>query len=208
MLEYSANQFRWSNDFQTENYLLGSTRFDLWNGRFSVFVDAAKVARWVYMNESAVPVQATGHVSLLKSGLQWNETWRKWNFSLCMLHASTGGASVRYPKWSYWSKVYYKASFFKKALKAEVGLSAYGTDAFEAMGFMPITGERFLQSGFSCGGDPVIDAFFHAGIGCATLSLVVQRVNDGIFGGEYFVVPGYPAPPRTFKFVLRWRLFN
>lgn len=207
-LEYSANQFRWLNDFLKENYVSGSTRFDFWKGRFSFSVDAVQVARWVYMNESAVPVQATERVSILKSSLLFSETWRNWNFSFSLLHASLSGAPVRYPEWSYWSKVSYKASFFKKALKSEVGLSAYGTDAFEAMGFMPITGERFLQSGFRSGGAPVIDAFFHAGIGSATLSLVVQRVNDGIFGGEYFVVPGYPAPPRTFKFVLRWRLFN
>lgn len=207
-LEYSANQFRWSNDFRKENYLSGSTRLDFWKGRLSFSVDAVKVARWVYMDESALPVQAADNVSLLKSDLQWTETWKRWNFSFSLLHATMRGTPVRYPEWSYWSKVSYKASFFKKALKSEVGFLAYGTDAFDAMGFMPMTGERFLQSGFRSGGAPVIDAFFHAGIGSATLSLVVQRVNDGVFGGQYFLAPGYPAPPRTFKFMLRWRLLN
>lgn len=206
--DYAANQIHWSNEFDKENYLLASGRFEFLNGRVAAYIDAARVDDWVYMNEAAIPVQADNAVALLKSGLEWKGEWRKWQFSVMMVHAARKGDQVRFPDWSAWSRISYKAAFFKKALKAEVGVAVYGTQAYDAMGFMPLTGERYLINGFRTGGVPVLDAFFHAGIGRATLSFVVQRVNDGLFGDEYYVAPGYPAPPRTLKFVMRWLLFN
>lgn len=206
--DFKSNQFQWSNDFVKEDYLQAFGRLDFWDGRISTHVDAQRVNDWVYLNESAIPVQSVEAVSLIKSGLTLNSAWRKWQFSLRVNHAAKSGVALRYPRWSAWSRLAYKAAFFKKALKAEIGCVAYGTQDYEALAFMPITGQFYLQSGFNSGGEPVLDAFIHAAIGKATLSLVVQRLNDGLLGGEYYLAPGYPAPPRTLKFVLRWMLFN
>lgn len=208
MSEYNSNQFRWSNDFVKENYTKVFGRLDMWQGRVSAYIDAERAVHWVYMNDVAVPVQSEDAVALVKSGLQVNSKWRNWRFSFSMLHALKEGDQLRYPVFSGWSRIAYKAAFFKKALKAEVGCAAYGIQSYDAMAFMPITGLFYTQSGLNSGGAPVVDFFFHAGIGKATLSLVVQRLNDGLFGSDYYLAPGYPAPPRTLKFVLRWRLYN
>lgn len=206
--EYNSNQFRWSNDFTKENYMKVAGRFDMWKGKVSAYVDAERVAHWVYLNDVAVPVQSEDAVSLVKSGLLVNSAWRNWRFSFSVVHAMKEGEQVRYPTFSGWSRIAYKAAFFKKGLKAELGCTAYGTQSYEAMAFMPITGMSYLQSESTSGGSPAVDFFFHAGIGKATLSFVVQRLNDGLFGFDYYLAPGYPAPPRTLKFVLRWRLYN
>lgn len=206
--EYASNQFRWSNEFSKETYSRVVGRLDFWNGVLSACVDAQQVNDWVFLDETAVPVQSGEAVSLVKSGIALNSGWRKWRFAFRVIHAAKNGSALRYPEWSAWSRVSYKAAFFKKALKAEVGCTVYGTAEYEAMSFMPLTGQTYLQSGLVSGGAPVVDAFFHAGLGKATLSLVVQRLNDGLFGMNYYLAPGYPAPPRTLKFVLRWRLFN
>ena len=74
---------------------------------------------------------------------------------------------------------------------------------------MPATGLFYLQDQQQiAGGQPVLDVFFHAGMGRATLSLMLQRVNDGWWGGENGLAAFYPVPPRTLKFGLRWLLYN
>jgi hypothetical protein len=81
-------------------------------------------------------------------------------------------------------------------------------DEWKGYAFMPATGAQYLQSDQLIGGSPVVDVFFNADLGRATLTLMMQRINNSWFGGENYVAPGYPAPPTTLKFGLFWKLFN
>jgi hypothetical protein len=73
---------------------------------------------------------------------------------------------------------------------------------------MPASGQVFLQAEQFAGGQPVMDVFVNADIGRATITFMMQRVNDGWWGGENYILAAYPVPPRTLKFGIIWPLFN
>lgn len=207
-LSYRSNHFVWNNEFQPERMVQGTAALSLLSNRFTLAVHHQSIRNWIYTDESARPVQLGNAVSNIAADARIKLEHEHWRFKLDLRYNQVDDARLRVPEWSARLRVSRAGVLFKGALKAECGISAYGTSAYNALGYMPATGLFFLQEDQTAGGEPVLDVFFHAGMGRATLTLLLQRVNDGWWGGENRLAAFYPVPPRTLKFGLRWLLYN
>ncbi|MFN5356401.1 MAG: putative porin [Bacteroidota bacterium] len=207
-LNYRSNHFVWNNTFLPEGLIQGSVALSMLSNSLTLAVHHQSIRNWIYTDETARPAQLGNSASNFAADALVKLERQHWRFRLELRHNQVDDARLRLPEWSARLRVSRAGVLFKGALKAECGVSAYGTSAYKALGYMPATGLFFLQDDQAAGGEPVLDLFFHAGMGRATLTLLVQRVNDGWWGGENRLAAYYPVPPRTLKFGLRWLLYN
>lgn len=205
---YRSNHFQWDNDFRKEKYLSLAANLQFFNDMLSVSYRPLLLQNYVWYNENAAPRQSPESYLIHRVHLSVNKVVRKWRFSLMARYARTDAGFIRIPEWSGWLRCSFTSRFFNKALKAELGASAYGSSAVKGYAFMPATAVFHLQNETNTGGVPLLDVFVNAGIGKATLSLTYQRLSNLFMKSEYFLAPGYPGAPATLKFSVFWPLFN
>jgi hypothetical protein len=208
MSRYHSNHFVWENDFAAEEIKSAKASLDMLNGALTLYSSYSVSENWVYADSNARPAQSMESLSLLSSGMKVVQKGKHWKVELALMYQKPDDERVRVPEWSGKIRIARRDEWFRHALKAEYGFSLYGVSDYTGLAYMPATGLLYLQSTERMGGQPVADFFFHAGMGRATLTLMVQRFNDGWWGGENRLAAGYPVPPRTIKFGLRWLLLN
>lgn len=207
-LSYSSNHFLWSNTFRKEGLRYFKSSVSFFKDRFYFFSNFYQWDSKVYFDPNAIPVQAVGLTSVVENGLKLDLVLKKWRCIALARNTMPSENFIRIPEFGGYARVSFRDRFFKKALLAEFGSSVYAVSAWKGLSFMPATGASYLQSIQTVGGVPVIDVFVNADIGRATLSFMMQNMNDRFLGGENYIAPAYPSPPRTFKFSLHWRLYN
>ncbi|MBK9638401.1 MAG: hypothetical protein IPO63_11520 [Bacteroidetes bacterium] len=207
-LFYVSNHFIWNNDFEKEKFIWVKPSIGFLNDRLVFYSQVSQVNNYVYFNDDALPQQRNEDVEILFSGVKMDLTIRHWRLLGDFKSMNSSKGYVRLPDWGAYARFSYRDRFFKKALLAEFGISIATTAEWKGYAFMPATGALYLQSNELVGGSPSMDLFLNADIGRATLTLMLQRINNKWFGGENYVAPSYPAPPNTLKFGVLWKLYN
>ena len=205
---YSSNHFRWNNDFQKEKFSWLHANFSFANNAIQVYGQLTNVEHLVYFNNLSLPLQSESSSQIIMAGVKLDYCLKKWRVVGDARWMYSSKEIIRVPEFGGYLRFSFRDRFFKNALFAEFGTSFYGLSEWKSYAFMPATGISYLQSSEITGGAPTLDLFVNADIGRATLTIMLQRVNDGLFGGENYIAPGYPAPPRTLKFGVLWKLFN
>lgn len=205
---YISNHFIWNNNFKKEKFAWVKPSVGFLNNRFTLFTQLTQIENYIYFNDRALPEQGSENVEVLSAGFQMDVMFRHWRIvgEIRSMEASKG--YVRLPEWGAYGRCSYRSRFFKKALLAEFGLSLTTSDEWKGYAFMPATGAQYLQSDQLIGGSPSMDVFLNADLGRASLTFMLQRINNKWFGGENYIAPGYPAPPNTLKFGVFWKLYN
>jgi hypothetical protein len=204
-----SNHFIWNNNFENvENQQITSEATFL-NSRLCIFGKFQYAKKAIYLNDDVVPIQSTGNVNVSEYGLKWNFLfWKKIGFSGQVTSMNSSKDFIRLPRLSTYSRISYKNHFFKNALLAEIGFAAIYKEAYFGNAYMPALGMYYLQNSVKVDGHPYLHFFANFTIGSAQLFLKVEHWNNGLFGGNSFAGPYYPAPPRTLKFGLIWTLRN
>ncbi len=205
---YSSNHFRWSNDFVKEKMVYLKASMSLFENIVKVYAGHYAMDNAVYYGTLAKPLQAMKSAKIIESGINIDVKIKKWRLIGEYRYSSASRHFIRLPQSGLYGRFSFRDRFFKKALLAEMGISICAYSSWTAYAFMPATGAFYLQPSLQAGGAPSFDVFVNADIGRATLTLMMQKINDGLFGGENYVAASYPSPPRTIKFALRWRLYN
>ncbi|MBL7923202.1 MAG: hypothetical protein JNL88_03300 [Bacteroidia bacterium] len=205
---YRSNHFAWENEFGKENFTWLKSSLGLFGNRLSFSMQWTEVMNYVYLNDRARPVQAPDKVKVLDAYMKSDVSFRKWRLMADVQWMNSDRGYIRIPEFGVYGRLSFRDHFFKKALFAEFGMAYYTRSAWKAYAFMPATGMNYLQSGQWVADSPVLDVFVNAVIGRATLTFMMQRLNDGMFGGENYLARGYPAAPKTIKFGLLWKLYN
>lgn len=205
---YSSNNFIWSNSFEKEKTYWAKASLSFIENQLTIMSGIYKFQNAIYFDETALPVQAEKSAALTVAGINLDISISKWRFLSILRYSNSSEDFIRVPEWGAYARVSFRDRFFKKALLAEFGSSIYSSAEWSAYAFMPATGVMHLQSSQFAGGAPTLDLFFNADIGRATLTFMLQRLNNRFFGDENYIAAGFPAPPRTFKFCVNWRLYN
>jgi hypothetical protein len=205
---FLSNHFEWSNEFQKERSVWLKPQVYLLRNKLKLSHTVMHMVDAVYYGYDATPLQSADAVRVHSTSLVSDIPLRKWRWMARIDYNNVDRGFLRLPEWSIYSRFSYRDFFFKKALFAELGVAVYKQAAYKSYGFMPANGQVFLQAEQFAGGQPVMDVFVNADIGRATITFMMQRVNDGWWGGENYILASYPVPPRTLKFGILWPLFN
>ncbi len=90
----------------------------------------------------------------------------------------------------------------------QIGGEAMIHTQYNAMNYMPATGRYFNQSESETGNYPFINVFLNLKIKRTRIFMMVDHLNSGWTGYEYFLVPNYPLNIRMFRYGIAWTFYD
>jgi hypothetical protein len=73
---------------------------------------------------------------------------------------------------------------------------------------MPATGRFYMQDRIETGNYPFVNVFMNLKIRRTRLFLMLDHVNAGLTGYDYFMIPSYPMNVRMFRYGLAWTFYD
>lgn len=213
---FISNHFEWRNSFSKENV----TRFDVSlkipHIGFEATASQSILGNKVYYGADALPVQASGVVSVtgvsLREDLRIGVGKRTNSINLnhrAMLQWSTDQSVVPVPMVAAYLSYFYEFSVVKDVLRLQVGVDGRANTRYYATGYNPGVGQFYNQREKEFGEYIWMDVFVTAKWKRMRIILKVQHLNQNWFGTRnYFGVLHYPMNARVFKFGLSWNFYD
>jgi outer membrane cobalamin receptor len=105
--------------------------------------------------------------------------------------------------------IFLRDSIFKNSLPIETGFHIYYSSEYIPYAYNPEISSFYLQANPKVGGYPLIDFFLEFKVkNRAKISFRVDHLNEGFTGSNYYSIPGYLIPGRTFRLSINWRFFD
>ncbi|NVK05436.1 MAG: hypothetical protein HWD92_11455 [Flavobacteriia bacterium] len=208
--EWYANDFIWSNDFQSTFYqkLGGTLRYSRYA---SLSVNLQNWSRPIYYNQSSLPTQLDGTVQLVQSELDLRVPVLSWLTitSRTTLQLTSGPEDVlRLPTLVNRSGIFAEWEIAGGALKAYTGVEALSFSSYQANRYNPATGTFYLQDERSIGNFLYLNGVAGFKISSAQIYVIAENAAEGLLNRAYFAAPYYPLADRTIHLGVRWRFFN
>jgi hypothetical protein len=210
---WGSNNFAWEFDHKREFRLMAGSSL-LWPDlRLSLKFNYAIVDNFIRMGEGAIPAQFEGGLSVI--ALTARKEFVVWKLHLSntvLLQQSTNSEVLDLPLVTARSTFFIDHLFRFGATGGELGFQL-GAEAmihtpYYALGYMPATGRYFSQTESATGNYPYINAFLNLKVKRTRFFIMVDHLNSGLTGYEYFLVPGYPLNIRMIKYGLAWTFYD
>lgn len=201
-----SNHFKWENAFsqQTTFSLLSSYEHRFFKTGFNVYT----LTDYVYLDETAHPVKASGSVAITQL---WAFTNIKWHHFETQIYGGLQTSSKSYinlPQLSGRATLSYTRPLFKKALYFQGGVTAMYNTPYYADAYMPSLRAFYVQDDKEIGGYPYIDAFINIRVKRARMFLMMKHLNSGFMDYTYFLIPGHPMPDSGLRFGISWAFYD
>jgi hypothetical protein len=121
--------------------------------------------------------------------------------------------TIEVPNFITFNKIYFKGKIFKKQLVFDAGINLLYYSSFYAKAYNPALDKFYVQEKQKVGNYPILDVFAEFYLkNNFSFFVTVTHVNSGLFkkeiGKNYLATTSYPLQDRSFKFGLKWRLFD
>lgn len=210
---YHSNNFVWENDFEKVFETKVSARYTN-PGRF---LDASfnyfLTDNHLYFDTSAIPAQINELTSILSFYI--SKEFHLWKFHFLnkvLLQKTDHQDQIRLPFISIYNSTYFEHNFYFKLtggnLLVQLGFDVYYNTPYYAMAYMPATGQFYNQDQKELGNYPYFDVFLNFKLKRTRFFLMLDHVNSGLTGDNYFSVLHYPLNQRTLKFGLSWTFYD
>ncbi len=206
---YDGNNFRWKNNFVSIKTSKIVFSYEL--EKYHLLLQAARtlVSDYVYLNVSASPSQYSKTVIIDQLKVVKNFNYRYWHFdNTIIFQQSDKKGIIPVPSIVSEQSLYFRRSYFNKAILIAFGLSLSYNSSYYANEFMPSIGMFRLQNTTETGGYPRFDLFINSEIKTARIFLKFENIADDLFQNSYYLTPHYPMPGRVLKFGVIWRFFD
>lgn len=120
---------------------------------------------------------------------------------------------IEIPNFITFNKLYFKGKLFKKQLAFDAGINVLYYTSFYAKAYNPALDIFYVQDNQEVGNYPILDIFAEFYLkNSFSFFATATHVNSGLFkkelGKNYLATTNYPIQDRSFKFGLKWRLFD
>jgi hypothetical protein len=210
---WGSNNFVWENDFSKEVRLLAGgdirmPRLNLW-----LSADYALLTDHIFFGRDAQPRQYDGAISILT--LRADNELKFWKFRFrnrVLVQTSSHADIVPLPLLTAKSslRLYHEFRFKSTGgrLESSLGAEVLWNSPWYAPSYMPATGVFYVQDITSAGNYPYLSLFLNLKLKRTRGFIAFDHVNQGFSGYNYFMVPGYPMPVRTFRYGVAWTFYN
>lgn len=168
------------------------------------------ITQYAYWNSDRLPVQLDGNLQALV--IEASHTLKFWDMGLeNQVRVQLVSNNKVLPLPTYWGRhtLYYERTLFKNNLRGRVGFDVFYNTNYSAYGYLPLTGQFYVQNLQSLKFYPTMDVFISAQVAELVVFLKMEHVNQGMFKENgYFNAYKYPAPPRAFKIGIFWRFYS
>ncbi|HEX8517088.1 MAG TPA: putative porin [Bacteroidia bacterium] len=206
---YRSNHFRWTNEF--EQTLVNSVDIYFEMKKYKLMTGASYSihSNILYFDNYAIAREYKGAIPVLRAFIKKDFSVLNWHLNNNIVYQHVEDSTViRIPELILEHSLYYENDFLKKALLLQIGASVYYTSSYYANGYMPATGQFYLQDSRKFGAYPFVDFFINAQVKTVRVFFKIDHLNAGWSGNTYILTPGYPYPDRTFKFGISWKFYD
>lgn len=210
---YHSNNFVWENDFDNIIETKISARYFHPERFLDASFNYVLIDDYPYFDTLACPAQINGLASILSLYLSKEFHLGKFHFLNKALFQQTDHQDqIPLPLISVCNTTYFEHDFYFKLtgghLLVQLGFDVYFNTPYNAMAYMPASGQFYIQDQKELGNYPYLDAFLNFKLKRTRFFFMFDHVNSGFTGNNYFSVLHYPLNQRTFKFGLSWTFYD
>jgi hypothetical protein len=210
---WGSNHFEWHNNFNKEVRIDIGTAFSYPARRIKIRFNYALIDNYTDFNKSAVPSQHTGGLSVV-SVLARKEL-SVWKFHIdaeALFQKSSNFEILDLPFVTARSALYFEHLFrFEETngkLNTQLGADITYHTPYYSYSYMPATGRFFRQDKVKTGNYPFINVFLNIKLQRTRFFIMMDHLNAGMMGMEYFMMPLYPMNIRMLRYGLAWTFYN
>jgi hypothetical protein len=204
---YQSNHFEWDNSFDAQRFnemaVSGKWR------NTNVGASYTAINGFAYLDSLAHPAWYETPFNIFSVFIDSRLNWRRLTFDNKITFQKISDISVlRLPELIVNSTLAYELDLFQGALQAMGGIEVFFNTAWKAPAYMPALRSFYLQDEKETGNYPYADIFINLRIKRARIFFIMQHVNEGLLGYDYYMIPNYPMPDRAFKFGINWMFYD
>jgi hypothetical protein len=204
---YSGNHFKWDKSYTKQSFNTVSLNV-VYRG-FDAGCRLNSGSNVVYMDQQALPQQATGTYTITQVWLKKLLRIGHWELENNFYYQHVAGADiVRLPEFTGNMSLIFNFALFNHALISQAGVSCFYHTRWKADAWMANTRSFYLQDHTYTGGYLYSDVFLNLKVKRARLFLKYQHLNSGWMDYSYFLVPHYPQPDRGLRFGVSWMFYD
>lgn len=211
--QWGGNHFEWKNNLNKEFRIDAGTTFSFPARTLNLKFNYAIIDNYTDFNSQAVPSQHTGGLSV--AALMISKGIKAWKFHLdadLLLQRSSNKDILDLPLATARAAGYFDHLFiFRKTngqLYVQTGFDVKIHTDYYAYAYMPATGRFYRQVSEQIGNYPFIDVFLNIKLKRTRIFLMVDHVNSGLTGYDYFLIPDYPLNIRMFRYGIAWTFYD
>jgi len=210
---YHSNNFVWENDFDNVIETKISARYFHPERFLDASFNYVLIDDYTYFDTLARSAQINGLASILSLYVSKEFHVGKFHFLNKVLFQQTDRQrEIPLPSISLNNSTYFEHNFYFKLtgghLLVQLGFDVYYNTPYNAMAYMPASGQFYIQDEKELGNYPYFDVFLNFKLKRTRFFFIFDHVNSGFTGNNYFSVLHYPLNQRTFKFGLSWTFYD
>jgi hypothetical protein len=211
--QWGSNHFEWHNDLNKEFRMDLGTNFTYPARNTEIRLNYAIIDNYTDFDTTAFPSQHTGGLSVVS--LYLKKDLRAWKFHLntdLLIQKSSNAEILDLPLAAVRSAGYFEHLFnFRRTngqLNTQLGAEVTYHTLYHPYAYMPATGRFYRQDIAETGNYPFINVFLNLKLRRTRIFLMLDHVNSGFAGYNYYMVPSYPMNIRMFRYGLAWTFYD
>ncbi len=211
--QWGSNHFEWQNNLKKEFRIDLGTVFAYPARKAQLRFNYSIIDNYTDFNNLALPSQYGDGLSV--AALSARKEMRAWKFHLdadVLIQKSSNSDILDLPLFSTRTTLYFEHLFrFKTtngSLNTQLGADVLYHTKYYPYAYMPATGRFFRQDMTKTGNYPFIDVFLNLKLKRTRIFIMVDHINAGFMGNDYFMIPSYPMNARMIRYGIAWTFYN
>ncbi len=211
--QWGGNHFEWTKSMDKEFRIDVGTSFSYPARKMELKFNYAIIDNYTGFDTLAMPAQHGGGLSV--ASVYASKDLRAWKFHLTtdlLLQQSSNPDVLDLPLATARATGFFEHLFnFRKTdgqLDMQVGAEVFYHTLYNAYAYMPATGRFYNQDRIETGNYPFVNVFMNLKIRRTRIFLMLDHVNAGLTGYDYFMIPSYPMNVRMFRYGLAWTFYD
>jgi hypothetical protein len=210
---WGSNHFEWHNNLNKEFRIDLGTSFSYPARNAELKLNYAIIDNYTDFDTLALPSQHTGGLSV--ASLYVRKDFRAWKFHLAtdlLVQKSSNTEILDLPLLTTRTTGYFEHLFnFKKTngqLNTQIGAEVLYHTLYHPYSYMPATGRFYRQDKVQTGNYPFINVFLNIKLKRTRIFVMLDHVNSGFMGYDYYMIPTYPMNIRMFRYGIAWTFYD
>jgi hypothetical protein len=210
---WGSNHFEWNNILKKEFRIDIGTKISYPARMAEIKAQYAIINNYTDFNTFALPSQYGSGLSVM--ALTVRKEFRAWKFHLAtdlLVQKSSNSSVLDLPLLAVRSAGFFEHLFrFKQTngkLNTQFGADVTYHTQYYPYSYMPATGRFYRQDQVKTGNYPFINVFLNLKLKRTRIFIMLDHVNSGLMGYNYFMIPSYPQNIRMLRYGLAWTFYN
>lgn len=206
---YSANNYKWTNDFAKTNLASAKAEVAMPKIFLNVGANINFLHNYIIYDYQALPTQINS--SNFIADVYVNKTFNFWRFHWfgeVSYQYISDKSTIRLPSIIAYTSLYFMAPLFKGAIDLQIGVEAKFTDKFYGYGYIPATGVFYIQDDYKTGNYPNLGAYVGAKIKRFRIFARLSNFSSLFMPQNYFLLYRLPENPLSFNFGISWEFYD